>query len=76
MLSDLTSKGGKFPPLVPYTEDIRLAPDTETVCYCSGVSKGDILAAAQRGARTVADIKAATGACTLGRCKETNPRGR
>lgn len=76
MLTDLTNKGGKASRLIPYTEDIGLAPDTETVCHCSGVSKGDILSAARRGARTLADIKALTGACTLGRCKETNPRGR
>ena len=59
-----------------YTEDIRLAPDSEAVCYCAGVSKADILKAREGGAKTLSDIKAATGACTMARCKELSPRGR
>jgi NAD(P)H-nitrite reductase large subunit len=61
---------------MPFTEDIRKAPGTETVCYCSQVTKADILRAREKGARTLAEIKAATAACTQGRCKETSPRGR
>ena len=61
---------------MPSTEDIRKAPGTETVCYCSQVTKADILRAREKGARILAEIKAATGACTQGRCKETSPRGR
>lgn len=61
---------------IPFSEDIRVAPGTETVCYCSQVTKADILCAKKNGARTLAEIKAATGACTQGRCKETSPRGR
>lgn len=60
----------------PFTEDIRNAPDTETVCYCSGVTKGAILQAIAAGARSLQEVKGATGACTQGRCRETNPRGR
>ncbi|WP_084517509.1 (2Fe-2S)-binding protein [Desulfatiglans anilini] len=60
----------------PFTEDIRNAPDTETVCYCSSLSKGAILQAMEAGARSLQEIKAATGACTQGRCRETNPRRR
>ncbi|MFZ5569639.1 MAG: (2Fe-2S)-binding protein [Thermodesulfobacteriota bacterium] len=59
-----------------YTEDIREAPDTEMVCYCSDVTKGGILRAMARGATSLSEIKAATTACTQGRCRETNPRGR
>jgi NAD(P)H-nitrite reductase large subunit len=59
-----------------YTPDIRQAPDDELVCYCSGVSKGRVLEAIASGARTLADIKALTGACSVGRCRELNPRGR
>lgn len=59
-----------------YTPDIRQAPDDELVCYCSGVSKGRVREAMASGARTLADIKALTGACSLGRCRELNPRGR
>ena len=61
---------------ISFTEDIREAPGTEVVCYCSRVTKEDILRAKEKGAETLAEIKAATGACTKGRCKETSPRGR
>ena len=60
---------------IPFTEDICNAPETETVCYCSQVTKADILRAKKEGARRLAEIKAATGACTRGRCNETSPRG-
>jgi len=59
-----------------YSEDIHQAPDDELVCYCSRVSKGRILAAMAAGARTLEDIKELTGACTISRCRELNPRGR
>lgn len=59
-----------------FAADILKAPDSETVCYCMGVTKGEILRAKERGAKTLEDIKAATGACTMGRCKEKSPRGR
>jgi NAD(P)H-nitrite reductase large subunit len=39
---------------MPFSEDIRHAPETETVCYCSEVTKGDILRAVTEGARSVA----------------------
>lgn len=59
-----------------FTEDIRNAPETETVCYCSDVTKAEILNAMDNGARSLADIKEVTGACIQGRCKELSPRGR
>jgi NAD(P)H-nitrite reductase large subunit len=59
-----------------YTPSILDAPDDELVCYCSKVSKGEILLAVRRGAATLAGIKAITGACAVGRCEEFNPRGR
>ena len=58
-----------------FTGDIRKAPETETVCYCSDVTKAEILRAMDKGASSLADIKAATGACTQGHCLETSPRG-
>ena len=60
----------------PYTENVLDAPDGEIVCWCSKVSKGTILAAWRLGATTLAAIRTATGACTLGRCQELSPRGR
>ena len=59
-----------------YTQDIRLVPGEELVCYCSQVSKAEILAAVKAGAKTLQAIKDATGACTVACCKETSPRGR
>lgn len=61
---------------IAFTEDIRQAPETEMVCYCAHVTKAQILNAMQQGARSLGEIKAATGACTQGRCRETSPRGR
>ena len=48
----------------------------EIVCYCSNVTKGQIIEAMDNGARTLADIRKMTGACTKGRCKELSPRGK
>ncbi|MDI6796334.1 MAG: (2Fe-2S)-binding protein [Desulfatibacillaceae bacterium] len=62
--------------MIFYTKDIRLAPDFETVCYCSSVTKADILRAKQKGATSLADIKKMTGACTQGQCRQVSPRGR
>jgi nitrite reductase (NADH) large subunit len=59
-----------------FTEDILMAPSSEMVCYCSKVSKGQILAAIQEGARCLEAIKTATGACSMGKCKELSPRKR
>jgi nitrite reductase (NADH) large subunit len=59
-----------------FTEDIRKAPDSETVCYCSQISKRQILDAKTAGAKTLENIKQMTGACTQARCKETSPRKR
>lgn len=46
----------------------------EIVCYCSKVTKGQILNALGEGAKTLEDIRKMTGACTLGKCKELSPR--
>lgn len=47
----------------------------EVVCYCSNVTKGQIVAALEQGAKTISDVRKATGACTVGKCKEMSPRG-
>ncbi|MFZ5587697.1 MAG: (2Fe-2S)-binding protein [Thermodesulfobacteriota bacterium] len=60
-------------------DDPRLifaAPDEAMVCFCSGVTKGQVQAAIKAGARTIADIKSATGACTVAKCRELSPRRR
>lgn len=46
----------------------------DIVCYCSGVTCGQILDAIEQGARTLSDIRRMTGACTLCQCKELSPR--
>ena len=50
--------------------------DHELVCYCDNVTKGQILAAMEQGAKTLKDIKQMTGACTSCRCAELNPSGK
>lgn len=60
----------------PFTKDIRRAPSSEMVCYCANVTKAQIMRAVEAGAQSLKDIKAATGACTQGRCREASPRGR
>jgi len=44
------------------------------ICYCSNVSKDEIIQAIINGAKTLDDVRKATKACTVGRCKEYNPR--
>ena len=46
----------------------------EIICYCSNVSKNKIIEAIKNGAKSLQDIRDATGACTVGRCKELSPR--
>jgi len=46
----------------------------EIICYCSNVSKNKILEAIRNGAKSLQNIRDATGACTVGRCKELSPR--
>ena len=45
----------------------------EIICYCSNVSKGKIIEAIGKGAKSLQDIRDMTGACTLGKCKELSP---
>ena len=37
----------------------------EIICYCSNVTKGQIIKAMEQGAKTLNDIRKMTGACTL-----------
>ena len=37
--------------------------NNELICYCDNVTKGEIIAAMDQGAKTLADIKRMTGAC-------------
>lgn len=60
----------------PFSENILDAPEDEMLCYCSGVTKGRILEAIRAGAATLEEVKLATGACTVGKCKELSPRKR
>ena len=48
----------------------------ELVCYCDNVTKGEIIAAMEQGAKTLADIKRMTGACCSCKCAEMNPSGK
>lgn len=46
----------------------------EIICYCSNVTKGEIIKAIDDGAKTLDDIKRMTNACTGGKCRELNPK--
>lgn len=49
---------------------------SEIICYCSNVTKEEILDAIANGAKTLEDIRKSTGACTVGKCKELSPKKR
>jgi NAD(P)H-nitrite reductase large subunit len=48
----------------------------EIICYCSKVTRQQILEAIKGGAKTLQDIQEKTNACTIGDCKELNPKKR
>ena len=48
----------------------------ELVCYCDHVTKEQIIAAMEKGAKTLADIRRMTGACSSCKCEELNPSGK
>lgn len=48
--------------------------DDEMICYCSNVTRGQIIEALENGAKNLNDIKKMTGACTLRECKTLSPR--
>lgn len=48
----------------------------EIICYCSGVTRRQILEAIEKGAETLRDIQEMTNACTIGNCKEKSPKKR
>ena len=50
--------------------------DNTMICYCSNVTKDEILIAISNGATTMDDIRSKTNACTLGLCEEFNPEKR
>ena len=47
----------------------------DLVCYCDHVTKGQIIAAMDAGAKTLKDIKRMTGACTTCNCAQLHPKG-
>ena len=53
--------------------NLKTAPDNTKVCYCNKVTLGEIKKAIADGARSVDEIRDATGACTGNRCEELNP---
>lgn len=56
--------------------DWASADETEIVCPCRGVNKGQVLAAIEQGAYTLPLLKTMTGAGRGGDCRTINPRGR
>jgi len=49
--------------------------DPKYACYCSKVTEAQVIEAVLNGARTVADVNAATGAMKNSNCRENNPLG-
>ena len=47
----------------------------DIICYCDNVTKGQIIAAMDTGAKTLKDIKQMTGACTTCNCSQMHPKG-
>jgi len=50
--------------------------DSELICYCKEVNKGDIIKAIKIGGTTLEEIKVQTTACTGKSCKTKNPQKR
>ena len=48
--------------------------DDEMICYCSNVTRGQIIEALENGAKNLNDIRKMTGACTLRQCETLSPR--
>ena len=46
------------------------------ICYCSGLTRGEINSAVKKGCKTIRDIKKYTGKSTSGHCNERNPLGK
>ncbi|MBW8383475.1 MAG: (2Fe-2S)-binding protein [Youngiibacter sp.] len=49
--------------------------DPKYACYCSKVTEAQVIEAVLNGARTVAEVNAATGAMKNSNCRENNPLG-
>ena len=48
--------------------------ENKIICYCSQVTKHEILQSIKGGAKTLQDIRKMTNACTIGNCKKLNPQ--
>ncbi len=56
-----------------FSADVTRLGKDDNICYCIGVSKGEIEDAILKGATTLKMIKEVTNACTGSSCKDTNP---
>lgn len=50
--------------------------NNEIICYCSNVTKEQIVSAIQNGAKNINDIRKMTSACTVGNCATMSPKKR
>lgn len=50
--------------------------NNEIICYCSNVSREQIVSAIQNGAKSMDDIRNMTSACTIANCTVMNPKKR
>lgn len=56
--------------------NLKIDDTGKMICYCNHVTQKEIESAIKQGAKTLADIQQATGACSGNRCKELNPSGK
>lgn len=56
--------------------NLKIFNPNKVICYCNQVTQKEIEGAIKLGAKTLADIRQSTGACTGDQCKEMNPSGK
>lgn len=47
--------------------------ENEIICYCSNITKDEIVTAIKNGNDTLDGIRKSTGACTIGKCTVLSP---
>jgi bacterioferritin-associated ferredoxin len=50
--------------------------DNVPICYCSGLTRGEIKSAVKNGCKSIDDVQNYTGKDITGMCKERNPLGK
>ncbi len=59
-----------------FSGDVENLSDEDKICYCIGITKGEINHAIDNGATSLQSIREQTKACTGSSCKTSNPQKR